>query len=332
MACCMGLRALTNFYFYIINFLPFLIFMGIQAQAASRSPGQPITINGQTYTFDRELATTVFNRVCLALDSDGQKVVIKISNHPGDPFAMESYNLSSLYPHVLQQARLPRMRYRDLRYAVLDYVEGSSLVDHLATITLSQIRSLVRSLAPHVDTLRSHDMAHRDIKPLNIILENSSSDFRPDTIRLIDYDLLVRVDDVSRCSPTAQGTPFYIPPEYCSGNLHRNNDVYALGMVGLVLLPPSCSSSIYQNPEVIRGSFSDYRIMSSKVNGRFFLPDARKKLEESLVSQVIDCERRGLRALLDFLFSCVKDSPQDRPATLHEMWQMLDGTGNITEL
>ncbi len=307
--------------------------MEIQAQAASDNPGQPITINGQTYILDRELATTVLNRVCLALDSDGQKVVIKISTSPrGDPSNVESYRLSSLYPHVFRHARLPRMRYRDLRYVVVDYVQGSPLTDHIATITISQIHSLMSSLAPHVDTLRSHDMAHRDIKPPNVILEDSPSNLRPDTVRLIDYDLLVRVDDISRYSPRVYGTPFYIPPEYCSGNLHRNNDIYALGMVGFVLLPPSCSSSIYRNPKVISGSFPPYAIMGSKVNGRFFLPDAPKKLEESLVPQVIDCERRKLRALLNFLFSCVKDSPQDRPATLHEMRQMLDDTGNITEL
>jgi serine/threonine-protein kinase len=127
---------------------------------------------------------------------------------------------------------------RDDRIVMItEYVRGVSLDVLLARKRRLEPRHVVKigiQLARAIDYMHARGFLHRDLKPSNVMLQQDGS------IRLIDFGLAARAEDITRHSRRAFGTPDYMAPEQLMGEeLDARTDVYQLGVTLYELLSGS---------------------------------------------------------------------------------------------
>ncbi|HET8853500.1 MAG TPA: serine/threonine-protein kinase, partial [Ktedonobacteraceae bacterium] len=124
-------------------------------------------------------------------------------------------------------------------YMVMDYVEGQTLADYIATTSRQgkfppgeELVRLFTSISQAVDYAHQRGIIHRDLKPANILLDqrNASSQAIP---VLTDFGLVKLLGaPAATLSGSWLGTPLYIPPEQAFGFPgNERSDIYALGVI-----------------------------------------------------------------------------------------------------
>jgi predicted Ser/Thr protein kinase len=120
-------------------------------------------------------------------------------------------------------------------YITMDYIEGQSLAQRLATHKAQDQRwaaELVRRVAIALEAVHERGIVHRDLKPGNIMLRAG------DMPCVVDFGLARRDQDgtITRAGSMV-GTPAYMSPEQIEGGLiTQATDVYSLGVILYQLL------------------------------------------------------------------------------------------------
>ena len=121
----------------------------------------------------------------------------------------------------------------DTAYYVMEYLEGDTLegfvAKHGGRLSFSQASALLRPICDAVAMLHTNNVAHYDIKPQNIIIQQDEEGSRP---VLIDFGLAKHYDDKGNATSTGV-TGFslgYAPVEQLAGltKFSPATDVYAL--------------------------------------------------------------------------------------------------------
>ncbi len=118
---------------------------------------------------------------------------------------------------------------------VMEYVEGTILLEAARALTLEQKAELMEKVALAVDFLHEHNILHRDLKPANILV---GADLEP---KLLDFGLARQVDlEEGRITLAGDvmGTPDYFSPEHAraGASLDARSDVFSLGTIFYELL------------------------------------------------------------------------------------------------
>lgn len=134
-------------------------------------------------------------------------------------------------------------------FIAMEYVGGGSLRAHLQRLQTRQRYLPVKQsfqigaqIADALDYAHRQGVIHRDVKPGNIILKQLSpgNDEQPVAFRAIltDFGLVKLLEgDSMTQSGTTLGTPTYMSPEQCEGEvLDGRSDLYSLGVVLYELL------------------------------------------------------------------------------------------------
>lgn len=138
-------------------------------------------------------------------------------------------------------------------YMIFEHVRGVDLAAHLDKLRerhermeLRVVLDVLASLAEALSVIHRAGMAHRDVKPSNVML---SIDGR---VVLVDMGIFI-----VECDTAAElaGTPGYIAPEVLSNSIAEGSfhlvDMYGLGLLayemftGQPLLPPSVLAAIF---------------------------------------------------------------------------------------
>ncbi len=247
---------------------------------------------------------TVFLAHEIALD---RKVAIKVMSpqfvHGADMierFKREARTAAGLnHPHII-----PIYAVREshaLLFFVMKYIGGRSLdaiLRDVGPLPFPMVRSILSDIGSALDYAHRQGVVHRDVKPGNIMIDEEGfaviTDFG--IARAAQSDSLTR-------SGTTVGTPSYLSPEACSGEVvGPAADQYSLGIVGYEMitgqLPFTADSSL--------------GMMYAQVHSP---PRPSDQLRP-------DCPPDLRNAIMRML----EKAPEDRFANLKEAVQLLSGT------
>ncbi len=118
-----------------------------------------------------------------------------------------------------------------LPYLVMPVVEGKSLEQRVAAtgpLEVKEVLRIGRQIASGLAAAHAQGLVHRDVKPANILLENSV-----ERVLITDFGLARAADDANMTqSGVIAGTPQYMSPEQARGNdVDHRSDLFSLGSV-----------------------------------------------------------------------------------------------------
>jgi serine/threonine-protein kinase len=189
------------------------------------------------YTLIELISRTGMAATFRALDTDtGQTVAVKVPHFEYESDLVfyqritreEGLGLRLDHPSLVKTLR-PRDKSRP--YLVTELVEGQSLrslLQHEAPLPPARAIAIVRRLCDVLAYLHEQGVAHRDVKPENVLI-------RPDD-GIVLIDLGLSHDRAARRITWGRmagfGTPDYMPPERVAGKRgDARSDVYAVGLV-----------------------------------------------------------------------------------------------------
>jgi serine/threonine protein kinase/Tol biopolymer transport system component len=157
-------------------------------------------------------------------------------------FRREAEALASLnHPHIAGIYDVGQ--FQELRFLVLELVEGDTLADRISrgAIPLSEALQIAGQVAEALEAAHEKGIVHRDLKPGNIKIRGDG------TVKILDFGLAkfatgeTRTDDLAN-SPTLSigatqvgivlGTAAYMAPEQARGKaVDKRADIWAFGAV-----------------------------------------------------------------------------------------------------
>ena len=209
-------------------------------RSASESPPRPARIG--RYRVSRAIGRGGFGLVYLAHDDElDRPVAIKV------PHAKQIADRQGAAPYLAEARAAAHLEHPNIVpvydvgscdeipfYMVSKFIAGQSLQQRGQGAPCSHERSaeLIAKLADALHHAHKLGVVHRDIKPGNILVEDTGKPF------LVDFGLALREADYGRSGRHA-GTPAYMSPEQARGEGHRvdgRSDIFSLGIVFYELL------------------------------------------------------------------------------------------------
>src|SRR2546425_2336237 len=210
------------------------------------------------YRVERELGGGGMSRVFLAEETElGRRVVIKIlPPEMGVGVSIDRFRREIQLAAALQHPPLVPLLHaghvEEVLYYTMPLIEGESLRAKLAREGALPIADTVRILRDVVDALayaHRHDVAHRDIKPDNVLISDHHA-------VVTDFGVAKALGEATgETSLTSVGvtlgTPAYMAPEQAAADPHVDHrcDIYAVGTLAYEMLtgrPPFAGGTAQQ--------------------------------------------------------------------------------------
>lgn len=132
---------------------------------------------------------------------------------------------------------------------VTEYAHGELLQILQDDVSLPPdvVRSITRQLVSALRYLHEHRIAHRDLKPQNVLVGSGG------VVKLCDFGFAAELGAGGSLLASLKGTPLYIAPEvFCGGEYDLRADLWSLGVLVYELAvgrPPFYAASL---PELMR--------------------------------------------------------------------------------
>ncbi len=196
------------------------------------------------YITVKELGSGATSKVFLAIDPfSNKKVAIKLfemnSSHGRTVektfhklFLTESSLAGKLqHPHIVKI--FDAVLSDDLKYLVMEYVDGGSLEKYTEAgqlLPFTTVAEIIFKCCKALEYAQTQGVIHRDIKPANILLHGESD------IKLSDFGAAI-IESYDGTHVSGVGSPAYMSPEQISDlPLTHQSDIYSLGVTMYKLL------------------------------------------------------------------------------------------------
>jgi len=267
---------------------------------------------GDSYTFEREIVGAGMSRVFVAMDrSLGREIIVKVlppevaAELSVERFRREIHLAARLqHPHIVPL--LSAGEIDGAPYLTMPFVEGESLrakLSRVGELPVPEAVRILREVASALSYAHKHGVAHRDIKPDNVMLT--------DEFALVTDFGVAKALTESSVGPGAAtltglgvtlGTPAYMAPEQATADpsIDHRADIYAFGVMAY---------------EMLTGS----------------VPFAGRSMQATLAAHAIETpepiERRRPaipHALAALIMRCLDKHPADRPQSAADLLTTLD--------
>ena len=114
-------------------------------------------------------------------------------------------------------------------YLVMEYISGKPLLEKITEQSNENFSEKIaagymKELFYAINHCHAQDIAHRDIKPDNIMITDNN------TVRLIDFGLSKASRNKQNFTEVA-GTSYYMSPEVLNGSYGTEADIWSLGVI-----------------------------------------------------------------------------------------------------
>ena len=213
--------------------------------ASARVPGAPVVPG---YTCENLLGEGGQGSVWLARDEETQeRVAIKVGVHASgnERYVREWKNMSleklAGHPNIVTFIRADKLD--GVEWLVMEFVEGENLRERLKAVGKLELEDAVWvmvGLLSGLSGLHTHDIAHRDVKPENIMIRSKHPGKLSDKVVIVDLGLSKRAEINKTFTNPAEflGTPAYFCPEatHPEKGVDVRADVWAAGVVFFEML------------------------------------------------------------------------------------------------
>ncbi|GIW97288.1 MAG: hypothetical protein KatS3mg111_0621 [Pirellulaceae bacterium] len=123
-------------------------------------------------------------------------------------------------------------QWRELAFFTMPWLPGETLqvrVERQRVLDPQEVVEVSRQIAAGLSVAHRHGLVHRDVKPANIWIEESTG-----RVRLLDFGLARIADDDQHFTQTGMvaGTPGYMSPQQAAGeSIDQRSDLFSLGCV-----------------------------------------------------------------------------------------------------
>jgi len=148
------------------------------------------------------------------------------------------------HPHIVKLYDADE--YKETFFAVVEYIEGSSLWDMIQSkneLPITVVLKLLICIADALDHMHSRGIIHGDVKPANVMVSLEGVPV------LVSFGVIGVIDsDVFR--DQVVGTPQYLSPENWVGNRGIQSDLWAFGITLFELITGELPIAVTENDEI----------------------------------------------------------------------------------
>ena len=197
------------------------------------------------YRIERELHASERSQVYLATDEEsGKKVVLKTpsTNYADDPVYLDMFVHEEWVGKLLNNNHVLKVveqtRSRQFLFYALEYLEGITLRQWMLDNpepSIQAVREILDQLSKGLRAFHNKEMIHQDLKPENVIIDNSG------TVKIIDFGStkIAGVEEIT--TPIERlnmlGTLHYTAPEYFLGlRPTPQSDAFSLAVLAYEML------------------------------------------------------------------------------------------------
>jgi len=192
-------------------------------------------------------------------------------------------------------------------YFVMELLNGinlESMVERFGPLPPQRVVMLLRQSCRSLSEAHAAGLVHRDIKPANLFVCQMGREF--DFLKVLDFGVVKHTvndeDTVLTDKGWISGTPGYMAPEAILGvqEVDGRADLYALGCVAYWMLT---GMLVFESDNAIQ-------MMMHHTNKK---PELPSRLAEVTIPKGLD----------EIVLACLEKSPENRPASADEVWQIL---------
>lgn len=188
---------------------------------------------------DEDFAKGAYGKIMLAKDKNaGDKVVIKKipQSTPARMITNEVKAGKIIGTHPNIAGLLQYNEKSDYHYLIFQFINGQDLFSYLEKINFSprteaDARSIITQILQALKHIHSHNIAHRDIKLENVLIDNRGR------VYVVDLGLCAFIEEGKLCRDWC-GSDNYLAPEIVRRNAYNGfkADVFSAGVVLFALL------------------------------------------------------------------------------------------------
>jgi tetratricopeptide (TPR) repeat protein len=180
-------------------------------------------------------------------------------------------------------------------YLITAYAPGGSLRQRLnrqagQPLPFEEALSLLEQIAQALDHAHQQNIIHRDLKPENLLFDAQGK------ILLADFGIASVLGSLSFRQTSSSGTPPYMSPEQFKGEVSRESDQYALGVIAYELLT---GQKPFVASEVVALMYK--HLMEQPAPPRQFNPNLPEYVEQAIMHALAKERKQRFSDVLAFV-------------------------------